>query len=208
MADKIVLTLEPREVLGKKVKRLRLAGITPVHLYGAKEAPLALQCSSTVLQQVMGQAGRNTPIYVTVKGQKGEDLALIREVQREPVKGRLLHVDFLRVEAAVLIAAEVPLVLIGEAPGAREVRGTVGQHLYHLQVEALPLDIPHDLEIDVSVLTGVDIYIRAGDVPLPPNVALLSDPEALVARIEVARAEVEVEEKVEEAAPAPEEEQS
>jgi large subunit ribosomal protein L25 len=193
LADKIELTLEPREVLGKKVKRLRLSGVTPVHLYGAKAPALALQCDSATLQQVMGQAGRTAPIYVTVKGEEGEDIALIREVQREPVKGALLHVDFLRVEAAVSIATEVNLTLIGEAPGTREARGTVVQHLYRLQVEALPLDIPHELEIDLSVLTGTDVDIRAGDVPLPSKVALLSDPEALVARIEVARTEVDTE---------------
>ena len=193
MADKIAINLEPREVLGKKVKRLRLAGITPVHLYGAKGTALSLQCSSAVLQRVMAQAGRNTPVYVTVEGGGKEELALVREVQREPVKGKLLHVDFLRVEAAVPISAQVPLVLIGEAPGAREVRGTVMQHLYQLAVEAPPLDIPHELEVDVSVLTGLDVDIRARDVSLPSNVTLLTNPEAMLARIEIARVEVEVE---------------
>ena len=207
MTEQITLRLEPRTVLGKKVKQLRRAGITPVHLYGPGIDSQSLQCPNRELLHVLTRAGRNTPISLAIEGREGEDLALVRHVHREPVRGELLHVDFLRVDVAQRISAEVPLVLVGESEGAREVRGAVVQRLYRLQVEALPLDIPHELEIDASLLTEAESVIRAQDIPLPSNVTLRTDPEAMVAGIEVARVEeavAEEEAEVQEAGPAEE----
>ena len=192
MADRITLSLQPRDTLGKKVKRLRSEGITPVHLYGPGIPSQSLQCRGKDLLKTLAQAGGNTPVSISVEGEKDEYLAFVREVQWDPVRSGLVHVDFLRAEATQRMSAEVPVVLTGDSPGARQVSGTVVQQLRSVTVEALPLEMPQDIRIDISSLTEPDSVIRAGDISLPRDATLLTDHDALVARIEVARVAEEV----------------
>lgn len=205
VSDRVTLELQPRNTFGKKVKSLRRAGIIPVHLYGPGIDPLALQCESRTLIRALAQAGGSTAISITVDGD--EHLAFVREVQWDPVRGNLFHVDFLRAEATQPVSAEVSLVLVGDSPGAREVNGTVVQQLRSLTIEALPLDMPQDLSVDLSSLTQPDGIIRAGDVPLPDNNTLLTDPENVVARIEAPTAVAAAEVEPSEDAPVEEEQQ-
>ena len=98
VTETVSLELEPREVLGKKVKQLRRAGSVPVHLYGPSIESRALQCELSRLVRAVSQAGGNTPITLTVRGEEGERLAFAREIQWNPTRGDMLHVDFLVVE--------------------------------------------------------------------------------------------------------------
>ncbi len=190
MAERLTLTLQTREALGRKVKALRRGGIVPVHLYGPNIDSQSLQCESRGLIRVLAQAGRNNPVTITVEGQQEEHLAFVREIQWNPVKGDLFHVDFLRAELTQRVATDVPVVLVGESPGARLAMGTVVQQMQTVSVEALPLEMPSELTLDLSLLTEPDGVLRAGDASLPESAILLTDPEAVVARIQVARAEV------------------
>ena len=198
MAETVSLKLETRDIFRKKVKRLRKAGTIPVHLYGPGIEPRSLQCKGQELSKALSQAGRNTPITITLDGDKGEHLAFVREIQWDPVRGDLLHVDFLRAEATQRVSAEVPVVLFGASPGAREVFGTVAQQVQALTVEALPLDMPPEIRVDLEMLAQPGDVIRAGDVTLPPEATLITNSNEVVARIELPRVEVE-EEKAPEA---------
>ena len=189
----ISLELSPREVLGKKVKRLRQQGVIPVHLYGPGVDPQPLQCETTKLVDVLVRAGGNTAVTVTVQGGQETHLAFAREIQWDPRRDDILHVDFLAVDASRPVSAQVPITLIGESPGARTAGGTVMQQLRDLNVEALPLEVPRELELDLTMLTEPYGVLRAADIVIPGNVTLLTDPEDVVVRIEVLRA---VEEEV------------
>lgn len=189
MADRITLELQPRETLGKKVKRLRQEGIIPVHLYGPGISPKSLQCQSTTLIKAIKEAGGNIPIAVTVEGDKEQHLAFVRELQWDPVKTVLFHVDLLRAEATQRVSADVPVVMVGDSPGARAIGGTVVQQRYAVTIEALPLDMPQSLEVDMASMTEANSVLRVGDIKLPSEATLLTEPDAMVARIEVARAE-------------------
>ncbi|MFQ6027360.1 MAG: 50S ribosomal protein L25 [Dehalococcoidia bacterium] len=192
------LEVDPRETLGKKVKQLRRAGTVPVHLYGPGVDDRALQCEQRTLVRALSQAGGNTPIVITVQGESGEQLTFAREIQWDPVRGDILHVDFLAVSATVLVTAQVPIVLSGESPGAREAGGAAVQALFTIDVEALPLEMPGQVDIDLEELVDPNGTIRVQDIQLPGNVTVLTDPEATIVRIEVARVEeVEVAEEVE-----------
>jgi len=184
----IKLALDPRDILGKKVKRLRKAGTIPVHLYGPGLESRPLQCDQSLLIRTLSQAGGTTPITITVPGESGEQLTFAREIQWDPVRGNILHVDFLAVQADQAVSAQVPISLVGDSPGAREAGGTVVQQLREVTVEALPLEIPSAIELDLTQLTDPTGVIRAGELVLGANVTLVTDSEDVVARIEVLRA--------------------
>ena len=190
--EAVSLELEPREVMGKKVKRLRREGIIPVHLYGQAVESRSLQCDAPKLIQVLSRAGGNTPITITIRGEGGSRLAFAREIQWDPRRDDLTHVDFLVAEATRHVSAQVPIILIGESLGARSSGGTIVQQLRNVDVEALPLEMPAQIEVDLAVLTEAAGVIRAGDLAFAANVNLLTDPDEVVVRIEAARVEAEL----------------
>ncbi len=185
--ESINLELEPRTVLGKKVKQLRRAGTIPVHLYGPGMEPRPLQCENRQLLRALAQAGSTNPVTLSIKGEAGESLAFAREIQWSPIRSQLLHVDFLAVSATERITAQVPINLVGESPAARETGGSVAQTLYALDVEALPLEIPNEIVIDLSVLVDTNSVVRAGELPLDADVTMLTDPDAMVVRVDAGR---------------------
>ncbi len=187
----IDLELQPRDVYRKKVNRLRKDGIIPVHLYGAGVESRSLQCQAQKLIHVLSAAGGSTPISITITGESGNPLAFAREVQWDPKRDDIIHVDLLVADTSRKVSAQVTIVLVGESAGARGVGGTVVHQLRTLDVEALPLEMPSQLEIDLSVLTEPDSVIRAGDIELPENVTRLTDAEFVIVRVELPRVEVE-----------------
>ena len=191
----IDLELEPREVIGKKVRQLRRQGIIPVHLYGPGYDSRSMQCQTQRLVQALAAAGGSTPISITVKGERGTVLAFTREIQWNPRRDDLVHVDLLVVDSSRPVTAQVPIVLNGESPGAQMAGGTIGQLLWFLDVQALPLEMPAQVDIDLETLTEVDSAVRAGDLELPPGVDMLTDAEELIARVELPRVEEEEEEE-------------
>ena len=191
MADTLTLTLQPRTILGKKVKSLRKAGIIPVHLYGQSVNPQALQCDGKTLLRVIAQSGMNTPISVHIEDQEDERLTFVREIQWDPKRGDLIHVDFLHVDVSDEITAAVPITLTGEAPGARLVaNATVVQVLREVEVRSLPLDIPSGISVSLEIIAQPEDVIRVSDLSLPPNVLPLIDTEEVIARLEISRVEV------------------
>lgn len=189
----VQLELQPRELMGKKVGRLRRAGIIPVHLYGPGIESRALQCAARQLIPILAAAGASSPISVSIEGEQGSHLAFAREIQWDPTRDTVLHVDLLAADVSRAVTAQVNIVFVGEAPGAVRTGGNVSQLLFSIDVSALPLDMPAQAEVDLAVMTSDDSVIRAGDIPLPPEVALLTDPEEMVARIDVPRGAIAVE---------------
>ena len=189
--EAIKLELEPRNVLGKKVRQLRRSGIIPIHLYGPGVESRSLQCQSQRLIQALALAGGNTPISISIQGEPGDQLAFAREIQWDPRRDDIFHVDLLVAEADRPVSAQVPIVLVGESPGAKTARGTIMQQLRQLDVQALPLEMPSQAEVNLALLTEPDSVIRAADISLPSNVTLLTDLEVVVVRIELPRVEVE-----------------
>ena len=181
--DTIQLKVSPRELTGKKVKTLRRQGLTPIHLYGRGIQPANLQGETPTLQRIIAQAGKNILVSLEVEGQGDQNVAFIREIQRHPITGDLLHVDFLRIDVRERIQADVPLVLVGEAPAVRTHRGFLFQAMHSLRVECLPMDVPEAIEVDVSGLHDFEKAVRVEDLSVNPSVAVLSEPDVLIARV-------------------------
>ena len=189
--DVVTLKLSPRSVTGKEVKRLRKSGQVPVHLYGRGIESQALQAEAHVLRRVLPQVGTNIPLSLELDGDEGENICFVREIQRHPVTEEVLHVDFLRVDVSRAIQAEVPIALTGSSPAVRDLGGTLLQPLLSLLVEALPMDVPASLQVDVSQLDDFEKGVFVRDIELGPAVTLINDPDEMVARVSPPRLEVE-----------------
>ncbi len=201
--EQIELEVATREVLGKKVRFLRRQGITPVHLFGHGIESEALQCDTTQLQQVLAQAGRTKLVDLKLDKAKKPRKIVIREIQKNPQTGELLHVDFYQVRMAEKIKVEVPIVLVREAPALKLKENMLVQDLTSLTIECLPDEIPASVELDLSSLTEVEQLIRVKEIILSEGVTVLSDPEHTVVKISsrpVEKVEEVVEEEVEEEA--------
>jgi len=210
--EQIELQTATREILGKKVRFLRCQGVIPVHLFGHGVESVALQCDAAQLQQVMAQAGKTKIISLKLDKAKKPRNVMVREIQRNPLTGELLHVDFYQVRMEEKIQVEVPIVLVGEAPALKSKENMLAQELYSLTIECLPGQIPASIELDLSLLTEAEQAIQVRDITLGEEVTVLSDPEHMVVKISprpVEKVEEVVEEAVAEAperVPLPEEE--
>ena len=191
----VQLELQPRELLGRKVGRLRRAGIIPVHLYGPSIEPRSLQCAGPHLIQVLSRAGGSSPINVSIEGESGSHIAFAREIQWDPRRDTVLHVDLMAVDVSRPVTAQVAVNFIGDSPGASRGGGSVIQQLQSVEVSALPLDMPAQIEVDLSVMVDPNSVIRAGDLALAPGVTLLTDTEEIVSRIDVPRGPSDVSEE-------------
>ena len=202
----IILNTEKREIYGKKLRSLRKKGILPIHVYGPGMESIALQSETNNVLKVLQEAGRTNPVKIIDSDM--EHTTLVRNVDQHPATGELQHVDFMRVDENKAIEVEVPVVLIGEAPGTRGGAGTVTQAIYSLSVLSKPFTVPSEIQADLSVLVDLETNIKRGDLVLPDGVELVGDPDIPVAWIQPPRVqeEVAVEEGAEEGAEEGEEE--
>ena len=189
--DVATVKLDPRTVMGKKVRQLRRQGVIPVHMYGADIQPSSLQVDERTLNRLLPQVGTNIPVSVELQDQDMENICFVREVQRHPVTEEVIHVDFLRVDVTKTVSAEVPLTLTGTSTAVTQMAGTLLQNVQSLSIEALPMDMPAEIPVDISVLVDFDITLLVGDVEVPGNVTVLNDPEDAIVRVAPPRLEVE-----------------
>ena len=183
------LAAENRSGAGKgAARRLRASGRVPAVLYGHGAKPEHLSVDARQFGQALRtDAGVNVLIELEVG--KARHLALAKEIQRHPVRGDLIHVDFIQVRRGEKVHVEVPVRLVGEAPGVRE-GGIADQDLYQLNVEAEVTAVPEAVEADVSGL-GIGDVLRVGDLKAPEGAVILDDPEASVVSVVAPTVEAE-----------------
>jgi large subunit ribosomal protein L25 len=179
-----VLRAVRRTHSGKGVARkIRAQGLIPAVLYGGGEnIPLSLQPKE--LLKILS-AGENTIFQLDIEGEAADDRkALVRELQRDPLKEILLHADLYRISMDVEITVSVPVVLQGMSREVSDVGGTINQLLHEVEIQCLPSLIPHELTIDVAHL-GIGEVLHVRDIPVPPRIQILAAPEEVVASVSV-----------------------
>lgn len=183
----ITLTATPRDesfIGSSPSRRLRREGRVPAVVYGLGDAAVPVTVDAREMQRALIY-GANALINLQI-GDDGQ-LTMTKDIQRHPVRGDLVHVDFVRIRADQEVQAEVLIHLTGEPEGAKE--GGVLEHvLFTVGVSAKPRDLPESIEIDVSDL-GVGEQKRVGDLETAPGVELLNDPDQVVANVVVPRLE-------------------
>ncbi len=177
MANNFVLEATRREITGKLVKKLRAQGIIPGVLYGPAFEAVPFQVEWAKLRPVLQEAGGSQVIEV-VLGDKSYH-ALVREVQRDSIRGDVLHVDFYRVRMDVAIRTEVPIALTNDELILSK-GGLVNQELNSVEVECLPTDLPAEIVVDLSSLQEIGERVTVGQLPRFEGVTYLMDDDVVV----------------------------
>lgn len=156
---------------------LRKGGSMPAVVYGHKEESTPISINSRVFQKLFKQAGETT--IIKLSGLDGEKDTLIHDVQFHPVSGEPLHADFYVLEKGKKIEVNIPLEFIGES--AAEKGGAVlVKALHEIEIEVSPAELPHHLDVDLSVLVNIGDHITAQDIKLPPSAELKTNPEEII----------------------------
>jgi len=203
--EDLTLQVAKRGVLGKKNRFLRRQGITPVHLFGHNIESQSLQCDTVQLKRIIAHAGATRLISLQIDGDTQPKSVFAREIQKDAVGKKLLHVDFYQVKKGEKMAVEVPIVLVGEAPAMKGKDRMLTHGITTLSIECLPDKVPPQIEVDISILEEVEQAITVKDIVLDPSITVDAAPEQLVVKVtetfveEEAAAEAEVEAPVGEA---------
>ena len=185
----LALPVSKRNILGKKTRFLRHQGITPTHLFGHGLESVPLQCDTARLQRIIAQAGTTRLIALEIEGDKQPRSVFIREIQRNVCTGELLHVDFYQVRRGERIKADVPIVLVGEAPALKEKGRSLTHGITTLSVECLPDRLPPQIEVDLSPLEEAEQAIYVRDIALSPDITVITDPDQMVVKVSLYRVE-------------------
>lgn len=190
MADAQKIAVRPRTIQGKKVSRLRREGVLPGVVYGGHKGSTPVETEMHAFELGYRRWGSTT--LVTLEGlSEGEVPALISDVSRHTVTGRLLHVDFHRVSLTEKVSAEVPLHFVHESPAVKN-GGVLVHAMDHVRVEAFPQDIPHAIEVDLSKLVEIDDAIFVRDLAIDASkVEIQQDADELVVKAVPVRVEAE-----------------
>lgn len=163
------LALKKREITGKKLKALRAEGLIPSVVYGAGE-PILTSSEYVASEKVLNEAGYHSPIDLDIDGKK--QLAIVKDVQLDPVTRKIVNVEFHAVSADAAVEATTPIVIINfEASEASKIyHFAMTQALEEIDVKAKPADLPKELTIDASALKDVDDKLVLADIKLPAGV--------------------------------------
>ena len=194
MAEETILKVERRATLGKAVKRLRSEGIVPANVYGRGRESTAIQASLEEFRRVYRAVDRNSVVQVQIDGDAETIPVVLREVQRKPIGSDVLHIDFYEVDLKRLIHSEARVVLTGSSE-AVALGGTLVQSVDSVMLEALPLEMPSEITVDVSGLDEFGNSVLVRDLELPEGVRAISDETVAIVTVLAPRVtEVEEEE--------------
>jgi large subunit ribosomal protein L25 len=199
---KISLEAKPRAERGKNAtRRLRAQGLVPVTVYGGGHEAASTTIVKREFTALMRAHGRNMIFTLNVDG--ASTPVKIADMQLDPVKGTLIHMDLMRISMTEKSKFEIPIKLVGEAEGVKTAGGVMEFVTHSVEVRCLPGDLPENVEVDVSGL-GIGDKLKVSDLKLDQKIEVLEDPETVIATVGAPRAEEPAPEVVAEAGTEPE----
>ncbi|MDD3678974.1 MAG: 50S ribosomal protein L25 [Patescibacteria group bacterium] len=185
--EKVVLKAEKRT---EKPNAARAKNLLPAVIYGKGKEALPLSVEQSEFKKAYKEAGSSAIITLKVDGE--DKNVLVQDVQRHPVTDEFIHADFYEVSLTEKITTTVPLKFVGDAPAVLDQNGTLMTNKNELEVECLPLDLPHEIEVDISSLDDFEKAIHVTDVVVSDKVEIKDDLEAMVVTVEPPRSEEEI----------------
>jgi len=179
------IKVKQRTILGKKVKNLRRQGFIPAELFGHGIKNEHLTVPAKEFLKIYKEAGETSMIELIKEN--GEKVPVfIANIQRHPISGEFLTVDFHQVKKGEKIKTKIPIEFIGESPAVKT-GGILVKALNELEIEALPQNIPHKFEINLEILENIHQNIRVKDLKTPPGVKIITDPETTIVTVTESR---------------------
>lgn len=179
--DKILLTVEKRDRLGKKARNVRAEGKLPANVYGKDLASISIQIDGKEFKKALQAAGLTQVIYLAVD--KEEIPSMIQNVQTDPVTDVFIHAEFKKVNLSIKLEAQVPVIIIGESEAVAQNKGDMMTLVNSLYVEALPTDMPQEIEIDISHLKEIGDEVKVSDLKKAGNYTITDEAETVIIRI-------------------------
>lgn len=183
--EQLVLNVTTRESTDS-VNSLRKSGSVPAVVYGNKKTATSLALPLNEFEKIYRKAGESTLVTLNFPDGVTKNV-LIHDISRHPVSYQIDHIDFLEINLEKTLVAPVSLEFTGEAPAVKALGGTLVKLLDEIEVECLPKDLPHNIEVDISVLENFETFLKVGDIRLPDKVKLKTDPTELVAKVQAPR---------------------
>lgn len=201
MSESIEITAYPRDVVGHANRRLAASGQIPAVVYGHDRMTKVVALDRHDFELVMAhRTAGSTIVSIALEGEKRPIDAVVKDIQRSPVKGSILHVDFQVIRMDEEIHVTVPLRFVGDSAGVKA-GGVLTENAHQVNISAKPKDIPEGIDADVSALEVGD-SLRLGEVPVPDGVKVLDDPDEILCSVLPPAIAVEAEaEAVEEVEP-------
>jgi large subunit ribosomal protein L25 len=187
--EKVVLKATRRDVTGKQVKAMRRAGKLPAVIYGRRTEPISISLDAHSASLALGKLTLSSLVTIDVDGT--EYPALVREKQRDYIKNRLLHVDFMAVSLTEKIRASVRLNFTGVSLAVKDFNAVLVHNIEELEVECIPTDLPQQIDVDIAALGRPGDGMRVKDLHVSDKVRILTDPETMVAVATFAKVEEE-----------------
>lgn len=186
--EKVVLKASRRDVIGKQVRAIRRAGQLPAIMYGRHiEKPISIVLDTRDTTRALAKVSSSSLVMIDLDGK--EIPALIREKQRDFIKNRLLHIDFLVVSLTEKLTAYVGIELSGLSLAVKDFNAILVTGLSEIEVECLPADLPEKIVVDISALAKVGDAIHVSDLVLSEKVKVLSSPEEMLVIATAAKVE-------------------
>jgi len=177
-----------------KLEAIRADGFVPAVVYGPKQEAISISINDADFLKTYENAGESTIVSLSIDGEEHD--VLIHELQRDPVRGNILHVDFYAIERGKKLQVSVELVFEGLSPAEKNFGAMIVKVLHEIEIESLPRNLPSELKVDLTKLEEVGSQIHAKDIPLPEGVELITDPDDVIVLAKEAKEE-EIEAPVE-----------
>lgn len=181
MMEEIVFKAVRRTVIGKQVKALRREGQLPAVLYGSGVEPTPILLDLREATRLLGMASSSTLVTIALDGQNHK--ALVREKQRDFLRGSFKHIDFQAVSMKEKLHVRVPVVIVGESFAVKNLNGVLVVNVNELEVQCLPQDMPEKIVVDIAALSQIGSNISVRDLKISDKIEVLDDPEEVIAVI-------------------------
>ena len=185
--EKVILKASKRDVTGKQVKALRREGKLPAVIYGRHLEPISIIMEAHTASMALSKLTSSSLVTIDVDG--AEYPALVRERQRDYIKGTLTHIDFLAVDMNEKIRTSVGLAFVGVSGAVKDYNGILVHNLERLEVECFPGDLPERINVDIAMLKQIGDLIRVLDVVVSDKIRILGDPEETIAVVTIIKEE-------------------
>jgi large subunit ribosomal protein L25 len=185
---KLELSAEPRDVFGKHVRRLRREGLVPANIYG-HGAARPIQAPARALEHLLAHGGRTGLVEIAFNGTS--HTALLKEIQRDPRSGELVHVEFQAVSMEESVTSSVPVRFVGESVAVTRLGGILTHPKTEVRITARAADLPDVIEVDLSLINDTGEAIHVSDLPLAATYTVVDNPEDVLAMVEAPKVAVE-----------------